>query len=670
MCSDPSLRVRVPAPHSLPAGGRLSHFGKQWQGDIRTSHWHRQALKSIPLHWESTPPENRPFDSAVRFAPDSKERLACRKTLQHYLEVEAIRPLPSETTGGHWSTFFPVPKKGSDKMRGCIDLREPNNHLEYLHFKMEGLHTLAQMLRKNDYMTKVDLSDFYFHFRLHQTDRRFMRFMWEGVKYECLAMPFGLAPAPRIATKMLAPVIRHLRSKGLRVVVYLDDILCLARSFEESIRHSQILIDTLHNLGFGIHPDKVQVTPSRSIEFLGTQVNSRKMQFRVPRDKIRGLRREIIAVRQANENGLLTVRRLASLLGKMNSLRGAVVSAQLHLWPLHHLLKDNLCRTGWKGQARLDQSTLDEMQWWYDQMHLWSGKSIIPSRCQMVVTTDASSYGWGGWWRTFGQTGKLAHEARGFWASRKESRMSSNARELTAVLFTVKAAAGSISGRTVLVETDNTATRAYINHLGGRSRFLNNIARNLWLFCYSRNISLQAIHRPGVVNQRADKLSRWKQDHTDIRLDPQAFRQIDDKWGPHSVDLFATRTNTQLSRFVSWRPDPESIATDAFQFTLKGENAYCFPPVACIPQLLREILHQQATITLVAPAWEAPWSCDLRRLLVDTPMPLSPNCLFQVRDRKAEVKVSSEFRHWNLTSYRISGSFWRICNYRQHLSNR
>ena len=136
------------------------------------------------------------------------------------------------------------------------------------------------------------------------------------------------------------------------------------------------------------------------------------------------------------------------------------------------------------------------------------------------------------------------------------------------------------------------------------------------------------------------------------------------------MDLFATRTNTQLARFVSWRPDPESIATDAFQFTPKGENAYCFPPVACIPRLLREILHQQATITLVAPAWEAPWSCDLRRLLMDTPMPLSPDCLFQIRDRKAEVKLSSEFRHWNLTSYRISGSFWRICNYRQHLSNR
>ena len=71
--------------------------------------------------------------------------------------------------------------------------------------------------------------------------------------------------------------------------------------------------------------------PSRSAEFLGTQVNSRKMQFRVPRDKIRSTRREIRSVFSENEVGKLTIRKFCSLLGKLNSLSGAVVSAQLHL---------------------------------------------------------------------------------------------------------------------------------------------------------------------------------------------------------------------------------------------------------------------------------------------------------------------------------------------------
>ena len=80
---------------------------------------------------------------------------------------------------------------------------------------------------------------------------------------------------------------------------------------------------------------------------------------------------------------------------------------------------------------------------------------------------------------------------------------------------------------------------------------------------------------------------------------------INQRYGPHSVDLFATQDNQLLDRFVSWRPDPSAIAVDAFMFSLKGENPYCFSPVSCISRLLREVLRQQVTITLVAPDWQA-----------------------------------------------------------------
>ena len=86
----------------------------------------------------------------------------------------------------------------------------------------------------------------------------------------------------------------------------------------------------------------------------------------------------------------------------------------------------------------LNSQVIEEMQWWHDEMHNWSGKAIISARCQMVVTTDASSHGWGGWWRPFGHSGKLQDEARGFWLPSEEG-MSSNARELSGVKLTIKA---------------------------------------------------------------------------------------------------------------------------------------------------------------------------------------------------------------------------------------
>ena len=77
--------------------------------------------------------------------------------------------------------------------------------------------------------------------------------------------------------------------------------------------------------------------------------------------------------------------------------------------------------------------------------------------------------------------------------------MSSNGRELKAVLLSVKAASAQLSGTRVLVETDNKTTMAYINHMGGRSRFLHSMARELWLHCHKHSIWLQAVHRPGKV---------------------------------------------------------------------------------------------------------------------------------------------------------------------------
>ena len=103
------------------------------------------------------------------------------------------------------------------------------------------------------------------------------------------------------------------------------------------------------------------------------------------------------------------------------------------------------------GLTALDPPVIEEMRWWHDEMQGWSGKSIIPVRSQMVVTTDASSHGWGGWWRQFGQTGSLRNEARGFWLPHEQG-MSSNARELSGVLLTVQAALPSLRGKLVLVE--------------------------------------------------------------------------------------------------------------------------------------------------------------------------------------------------------------------------
>ena len=131
----------------------------------------------MPIEWISPPETNLLFDSTTRDPVGSNERLACSTTLEHYIKIGSVQELPPKTSDGLWSTFFPVPKKGTGKMWGCIDLRRPNERIWYEHFEMEGLHTIHQLIRRDSYITKVDLSDFYMHFLIGQADRRYMQFM-------------------------------------------------------------------------------------------------------------------------------------------------------------------------------------------------------------------------------------------------------------------------------------------------------------------------------------------------------------------------------------------------------------------------------------------------------------------------------------------------------------
>ena len=177
-------QVSAPPPSDSPVGGRLKHYTEAWTSLPGGTQWHQNTMQGIPLDFQDDPKpqEKRPYDSAARLSPRSPELEACIATLQHYLELVAVEELPADTEGGLWSTFFPVDNKNTTKVRGCLDLRPLNRHLRYDQFKMEGLHTVRDLLRRRDLMTKVDMSDYFFHLPIKPEDRQYFRFMWQGRK--------------------------------------------------------------------------------------------------------------------------------------------------------------------------------------------------------------------------------------------------------------------------------------------------------------------------------------------------------------------------------------------------------------------------------------------------------------------------------------------------------
>ena len=154
----------------------------------------------------------------------------------------------------------------------------------------------------------------------------------------------------------------------------------------------------------------------------------------------------------------------------------------------------------------------------------------------------------------------------------------------------------------VLLRMDNTTAIAYINRMGGtRFQTLSQTACDLWHWCLQRGITLSAVHLPGVLNSIADGESRTLQSSAEWMLERSICRNVIQTLGPCSVDLFATRLNNQLGRYVSWHPDPFAIATDAFTMSWQEEVGYAFLPFSVIGRCLQKVRQEGCTVVLVTP---------------------------------------------------------------------
>ena len=74
--------------------------------------------------------------------------------------------------------------KNGGKIRPVINLKRLNGWVAPQHFKMEGMSTLRELLKTNDWMAKIDLKDAYFTILMHPTHQPFLRFMVNQQHYQ------------------------------------------------------------------------------------------------------------------------------------------------------------------------------------------------------------------------------------------------------------------------------------------------------------------------------------------------------------------------------------------------------------------------------------------------------------------------------------------------------
>jgi hypothetical protein len=546
--------------------------------------------------------------------------------------IEEVDPLSL----GHRSPLFTVPKKNG-QLRPILNLRKVNSFIPHRHFKMESLLQVCRIIRSKDWMTSIDLTDAFLHVLINKASRRFLQFDWAGRRYQFRVLPFGLSLSPLVFTKILRPVLRWARSKGIRISAYLDDLIIIASSKSLAKEHTSLVTKMLERLGFLINNAKSALRPTQILKHLGFYINTRKMILTLPKDKVRELKREATALWKSTTT---TIRRLASFIGKAQAAMLAVLPARLQT---RHLVacKDRALASGldWSSSIQLSKEALSDIDWWRNHLQSWTGQSFLPQIPEVDLFTDASDWGWG-----IVLPNKVISRP---WSS-QDAQQSINWRELKTVLHAVHLP--EVQGKVIQIHSDSSTALAYVTKFGGtRSTLLMDLARQIWTHCLQTGTRVMTSFIKSEDNP-ADLPSRalWLQ--TEWTLDPTLFQMIDKMWGPHTVDLFASRNNSQLPRFISWKPDPQALATNALTVPWTQENGFASPPWALISQCLAKVQREQSTLTLVTPYWpSAIWFPTLRNLT------LYPPLLIQPQDRLALSPDGTQL-DWTLAAWRISGS--------------
>ena len=451
-----------------------------------------------------------------------------------------------------------------------------------------------------------------------------------------------------------------LRAQGIRLAIYLDDIVIMAESPELSRTHTQYVLDVLQALGFVINLQKSSLEPSRVIQHLGVLIDSYRWQLKLPDAKLLAIAKDARRILRANEQHTLTVRMVAGLAGKLAAAAVAMPAARFRLRSLQRLVWFALRhRIGWDGRVSLSATAQRDVVWCTitNELRRCNRTPIRVTIPDAILTTDASQTGWGAVLDltgkhvfglpvrarfVFGRHRDRQWIAHGRW-SPEEAQWTSNMRETTAITraFT-HFRRRLLQCRSILFRTDNITAMASINRCGSRYRHLGLAIEPVLRTLIRHGIHARAVHLPGDMNGVADALSRLTPEVNEWSLSAEAAKECIERltcrylrppWRPHAflrgsapkpkaryqphqmIDWFASSRHHLCERYASRVPDSAATYIDAMQSNWSNDLGIWVPPFNLIAKVISKIIDDRAHGVIVTPFWPSrPWFAAVRSI--------------------------------------------------------
>ncbi len=158
-------------------------------------------------------------------------------------------------------------------------------------------------------------------------------------------------------------------------------------------------------------------------------------------------------------------------------------------------------------------------------------------------------------------------------------------------------------GKFVVFQVDAQNLLGVVNR-GSPRLMLNELARGLFWFCLESRMTITVECVPREEDALADELSKLIVPD-DWMLRRELYQQLEDRWGPHLVDLFASNANNQRERFYSLHWCRGSAGVNDFASYWGCGPVWISCPYRLLDRVWRKLRGDGTVATVLVPLWRS-----------------------------------------------------------------
>ena len=380
-----------------------------------------------------------------------------------------------------------------------VNFNIPKTHSTVQYQNINHAITHIQHHSPQAFMTKTDISDAFRIIPVHPSQYHLLGFSFNGKFYYEKMLSMGAATSCRIFEDFSNALVWILNTKYNinSVVKVLDDFLFIHNNKSLCQKYLTAFLDLCHYIGVPIAHHKTE-GPTNIITFLGIELDSIKMEARLPLQKLIPYSREVL---NASKSSTITLRQLKSVIGRLTFATSVIPSGRAFLRRLHNLTigysNPNQVLTLSKP-ARLDLSMWATFLAHHNGTTLIRPPSSVTSQ-DISLCADASKSGYGA---TYGRSW-----IQGSWPEQWQT-LHITVLELYPIYITIAMFAHKLRNSSINFFSDNMAVVHILNKQSSKCHFIMQILRPLVLILLNHNIHLRSTHLPGVLNILCDAISR------------------------------------------------------------------------------------------------------------------------------------------------------------------